>query len=170
MAQRFTVIQGGLTGTAEREPASERPHPGLALAWSRDAQAGPLAPHDAAEVVDRAIRTRLATLGRPVRSGGLVAAPVRPAERARLTRTIQADRLLGVRPAGWAPQAVSVPVFDDRAPAAPAPSEPARIGLAGRLTARSGVLRLALLRRVDAIAVGMLNFGAGPVAWRRARG
>ncbi|MGU3282981.1 hypothetical protein [Methylobacterium mesophilicum] len=170
MAQRFTVIQGGLTGTAVREPASERPHPGLALAWSRDVQAGALAPLEAAEAVDRAIRTRLAALGRPVRSAGAVTAPVRAVERARRTRTIPADSVLGVRPAGWAPQAVSVPVFDDRVPAATAPAEPARVGAAGRNSARGGALRRALLRRVDAIAVGLFNLGAGPVAWRRARG
>lgn len=170
MVQRFTVIQGGLTGTAMREPALKRAHPGLALAWNRDVQAGAIAPLDAAEAVDRAIRTRVAALGRPVRSVGAVTAPVRAVERAHRTRTIPADNVLGVRPEGWAPQAVSVPVFDDRVPAATAPSEPARVGVAGRLSARGGALRRALLRRVDAIAVGLFNLGSGPVAWRRVRG
>ncbi|MCJ2055764.1 hypothetical protein MKL09_04255 [Methylobacterium sp. J-048] len=172
MARRFTVIQGGLTVTAIRLPAPDRPHPALTLAWSRDVQAGTgtAAPLDAAEAIDRAIRSRLAALGRPVRSVGAVAAPARAVDRPRRTRAIPADMFLGVRPEGWAPPAVSVPVFDDRAPVIAAPSEPVRVGMAGRLSARSGALRLALLRRVDAIAVGLLNLGAGPVAWRRARG
>ncbi|EIZ84900.1 hypothetical protein WYO_2273 [Methylobacterium sp. GXF4] len=164
MARRFTVIQGGLPGTTARQPASDRPRPVLVLVWSRDAltvQAAPvLLDADAAAAVDRAIRTRLAALGR----AGRPAAPARAADRPRRPRAIPAENLLGVRPEGWAPPEVAVPVVADREPAG------ASENIWGRLSARSGALRSAFLRRVEGFAAGTFGPGAGPVAWRRVRG
>ncbi|AYO82541.1 hypothetical protein [Methylobacterium brachiatum] len=166
MARRFTVIQGGLSGTTARQPASDRPRPVLVLAWSRDAltvQAAPvLLDADAAAAVDRAIRTRLAALGRATRP----AAPVPAVDRPRRPRAIPAENLLGVRPAGWAPPEVALPVVADRMPAVAVVSE----DIWGRLSARSGALRSAFLRRVEGFAAGTFGPGAGPVAWRRVRG
>lgn len=166
MARRFTVIQGGLSGTTARQPASDRPRPALVLAWSRDARTVQAAPvlldADAAAAVDRAIRIRLAALGR----AGRPAVPVPTVDRPRRPRAIPAENLLGVRPAGWAPPEVALPVVADRMPAVAVASE----NIWGRLSARSGALRSAFLRRVEGFAAGTFGFGAGPVAWRRVRG
>ena len=174
MARRFTVIQGGLFETPAEPMASDRPRPPLVLAWSRGAGIVPAArillDGEAAAAVDRAIRTRLAALSHPVRFAGAAEVPARAADRPRQSRSIPAHNVLGVRPGGWAAPAVAVPVFEDRVPAVAVPAEPSRVGMAGRPSARSGALRLALLRRVDAIAAGLLNLCAGPVAWRRVRG
>jgi hypothetical protein len=168
MVRRFTVIQGGLHGTPARQPAPDRPRPPLTLAWSRGAQSVPAAPvvlnSEVAEAVDRAIRTRLAALGRPVRSAA--ATPARTVERPHRQRAIPAENLLGVRPEGWAPPKVAVPVFADRTPAIAAPSG----NTWDRLSARSGVLRSACLHRIEAFATGMFDRGAGPMVWHRARG
>lgn len=164
MTRRFTVIQGGLSVTTARQPASDRPRPVLVLAWSRDARtvqaARVLLDADAAAAVDRAIRTRLAALGRATRP----AAPVRAVDRPRRPRAIPAENLLGVRPAGWAPPKVALPVVADREPAG------ASENIWGRLSARSGALWSAFLRRAEGFAAGTFGPGAGPVAWRRARG
>lgn len=174
MARRFTVIQGGLSETTALPAPSDRPRPPLVLAWNRDAQSVPaasrLADGEAAAAIDRAIRTRLAVLGRPVRPAGASRAPSRAADRPRQPRAIPAHNVLGVRPEGWAPPAVAVPVFEDRVRAVAAPSAPAQGGITRGLSARRGALRLALLRRIDAIVAGMVNLGAGPAVWRRVRG
>ncbi|SFL88162.1 hypothetical protein [Methylobacterium pseudosasicola] len=171
MAKRFTVIQGG---RSEGQPVGiEAPARGrLTLAWSRDAgaeiprirpEATGLTDGAALEAIDRAIRLRLATLNRPVEP---VQRPVRAARSPTAPRAIPMESFLGVRPEGWALPATRVPVFDDRAPVAVAPSEITR----GRLSAWSGALRHAFLARVEAIAAGTLSLNIGPIAWRRARG
>ncbi|MCJ2139850.1 hypothetical protein [Methylobacterium sp. E-066] len=177
MARRFTVIQGGRSeAQASGIEAPARPRP--TLAWSRDAgaeiprirpsaEAPGLTDSAALEVIDRAIRLRLATLNRPV---GPVQRPVRAAPRPPALRAIPLEHCLGVRPEGWALPSAVVPVFEDRVPVTVAPSEPPQTWNTGRLSAWTGALRLAFLSRVDAIAAGMLNAGAGPMAWRRARG
>lgn len=178
------------------------PHPvwgGRARPWQpAEPEAAALVERAAAEAVDRALRTRLGALRRPIRLVGETGAvadpaprtPILAAGRAMRPRPVPAGDLIGVRPAGWEaaaseilavtePAAVrdAVETFlalDARTAARPIIADPAEASLVRvvtRLFARRGGLRVEFLRRAGAIVAGTLHLGVGPAAvpWRRAR-
>ena len=185
MAQLFTVIQGGLSATqsVRADAPTGRPRRSangqITLAWSREVPTAPEILQDAdlaqpapvlidgaaIEAVDRAIRTRLATLRPSLRLVGADAAssrPIRTVARPAGLRVIPAQNLLGVRPQGWQPPVVIAPMSHDTpAPSVPvSPRSPARVRCEG------------LLRRAAEFVTGALQLGSAPaaLAWRRAQG
>ncbi|WP_375464112.1 hypothetical protein [uncultured Methylobacterium sp.] len=181
------------------------PHPvwgrGRARPWHPPGLPEPAALIDGrhADAVETAIRGRLAALRRPLRLEAPPRCPVRadaprpvlavlPAERR--ARIVPADRLVGVRPDGYAAahavEHVSDPmritaaveaflVLDARHAVLPIiadPSEASMVRVVTRLFARRGQMRVELARRAGEIVAATLHLGAGAraVAWRHAAG